>query len=476
MSNEALFRTLVPDAPLFRRTDRDAVPTPEVGFRIFNTNFMLETPVQPGLQSPSLVSSYAGKIEKILFAFPSWAIADARYADAYKSVIEQLRAGTAFVVVHHDDDAVRTTIESWFDAAGHAAENVTFVPLAEYISFTDWAEDAYVALADSNDGTTYLMEPWEFPRAGDALIAEAVQEYTDVTAHQAPLVFQGGNCLIGDDFWLLGRDYFADTIELISGGRPPVSIPSGTTPEGFARQLFSDYVDSTRSLTLIGTKRPIPLRGYYGSVDGGRYFLDVAADGVGTFQPIFHIDMLITLAGRNASGDFDVLVGDPNLADQALGRRSPYSLAGVYDGIAADLTASGLRVHRNPLVHWPSEGRRFSFSQLEQIASQPGNQALATAVAELRQAGAQPATEVTVRSWHHITWNNCLVERYDGGAHVYLPTFGHGAFAELAALDDQMEQLWQGLGFEVHRLGDFNPFASRQGVVHCIKKYLQRSV
>lgn len=49
-------------------------------------------------------------------------------------------------------------------------------------------------------------------------------------------------------------------------------------------------------------------------------------------------------------------------------------------------------------------------------------------------------------------------------------------FAELAALDDQMEQLWKGLGFQVHRLGDFKPFAFRQGVVHCIKKCLQRSV
>lgn len=210
--------------------------------------------------------------------------------------------------------------------------------------------------------------------------------------------------------------------------RPPVSVPGEARPEEFARQLFSDYVDSTRSLTLVGTKKPIPLRGYYGSAESGRYFLDIAADGVGTFQPIFHIDILITLAGRNDSGDFEVLVGDPNLADQALGRHSPFSLAGVYDEIAAELSSLGLRVHRNPLVHWPSEGSKFSFSQLEQIASRPGNQALATATAELRQAGALPASEVTMRSWHHITWNNCLVERYEGGAHVYLPTFAHGAF------------------------------------------------
>ena len=35
-------------------------------------------------------------------------------------------------------------------------------------------------------------------------------------------------------------------------------------------------------------------------------------------------------------------------------------------------------------------------------------------------------------------------------------------------------RLWEGLGFDVHSLADFNSFARRQGVVHCIKKYLRR--
>ena len=82
---------------------------------------------------------------------------------------------------------------------------------------------------------------------------------------------------------------------------------------------------------------------------------------------------------------------------------------------------------------------------------------------------------MTVRDWHHITWNNCLVENSDTvGRHVYLPTFGHGDYADLAVLDSQMTTTWQNLGFEVHQLADFNSFARRQGVVHCIKKYLAR--
>jgi hypothetical protein len=98
-------------------------------------------------------------------------------------------------------------------------------------------------------------------------------------------------------------------------------------------------------------------------------------------------------------------------------------------------------------------------------------------VKDLAVAGATDATIVTVRTWHHITWNNCLVEN-DGaaGRHVYLPTFGHGSHANLSAIDNDMAARWQQLGFTVHTLGDFNDFATRQGVVHCIKKYLGRTV
>jgi hypothetical protein len=55
-----------------------------------------------------------------------------------------------------------------------------------------------------------------------------------------------------------------------------------------------------------------------------------------------------------------------------------------------------------------------------------------------------------------------------------MPTFGYGRRGDLKAIDREMKRLWTELGFTVHALGDFNAFAERQGVVHCIKKYLQR--
>jgi hypothetical protein len=468
VTGSPLYRLLVPDAPLHRHTEVDEPRGPQFGPRAAAVR-----EVVPGLESPSLVSSFDGAIDRILFCFPAWAASDLRLVRGYVSVIEALRVGTRFVVVHNE--SVRSVVEEWFADAGHPADNVDFVPLPDYVAVTDWAEDAYVSLRDAADGADYLMEPWSFGRAGDALIADAVEEYTDIRASGSPLIFQGGNCLVGSDFWLLGTDYFADTVALLTDSRPPISIPHDTTAGAFAVELFTRYVEGERKLILVGTKKPIALREYVGTREGNHYYLDIPAGGTGTFQPIFHIDMFGTLVGPNAEGAFEVLVGSPTMADELLGTSSPFGLAEVYDGIGRDLERSGFVVRRNPLVHRPSPGRTIGFNELKQLSKDPDNAVLVPAVAELAAAGAMDTTTVRVRDWYHITWNNCLVENSTtAGKHVYLPTFGYGDDVDLAVVDSFMKTLWEELGFTVHLLGDFSQFARRQGVVHCIKKYLKR--
>ncbi|MGB9366231.1 MAG: hypothetical protein WCE79_09485 [Xanthobacteraceae bacterium] len=470
---DAVFRTLVPDAPLYRRTEGDVARSDLFALRERLTNFSLTVePKRPGLKQPSLVSTYDGKIKSLLLSLPKFSVTDGDLAPAYQSLIRALEVGTKFVVVHHKSH--RGEIDKWFADAGHSA-NVTYVSLADYVSFTDWAEDSYVSLVDKEDGAHYLMEPWEFKRSGDALIADAVEEAGVLSASQAPLIFQGGNCLVGKDHWFLGRDYFADSVALLTGQRPPVTIPKDTLAAKFTLDLFKDYVDAERELILLGTEKPISLRQYVGAKEGSEYILDIPAEGAGTYQPIFHIDMFVTLAGKRKNEKFKVLVGDPALADEALGTKSSYALAGVYGIIAKQIADLGFEVLRNPLVHWPTKGRKYKLSNLKEIATSSQSEALSRAVAELTSLGANDATDVTARSWHHITWNNCLVEDMDQGSTVYLPTFGYGDKSKLAALDQHMASLWKGLGFQVKLLGDFNGFARRQGVVHCIKKYLERA-
>jgi hypothetical protein len=118
----------------------------------------------------------------------------------------------------------------------------------------------------------------------------------------------------------------------------------------------------------------------------------------------------------------------------------------------------------------------MTLGRLRELATSPTDEALLDAVKEFEALGAKNATKLRVRDWHHVTWNNCLVENSDSvGRHVYLPTFGHRPNSDLQKIDAYMTKLWSGLGFQVHSLADFNEFARRQGVVHCIKKYIRRS-
>jgi hypothetical protein len=474
VTNARLLRMLVPDLPAHRRTESDSRAM-ELAARANAWASLRERAIEPGLQRPSLVSSYDGSIEEILFAFPSNALANVAQVAAYRSVIAALRPGTRFVIVHHDVDGARELLQSWFRDAGHPEASVRYTTLPHYVTFTDWAEDAYVALHDAADGSAYLMEPWQFPRAGDALLAEAVAELGSLRAAQAPMIFQGGNCLVGDTFWLLGKDYVADTRNLLLSRDAPVRVPNGTTAESFIHTIARDYVDKARELMIVGTTRPIPLRSTYGRREDSTFVLDLPSDGAGAFQPIFHIDMFITLFGRDAEGRFQVRVGSPKLGARLLGTTAPFALDEVYDAIADDLANRGMTVTRNPLVHRATIGGTRSLTELRNLAQEPDGEELRAAVDELIDLGAGPNTSIQVRHWHHVTWNNCLVEvSRVHGKHVYLPTFGHGANADLAVVDDAMRALWESDGFKVHLLGDFNQFARRQGVVHCIKKYLAR--
>ena len=60
-------------------------------------------------------------------------------ANAVRSLISSLPAGTRFTVVHHKSS--RAAIEQWFSNWPHA-NSITYVPLSDYVNFTIWAEEA----------------------------------------------------------------------------------------------------------------------------------------------------------------------------------------------------------------------------------------------------------------------------------------------------------------------------------------------
>jgi hypothetical protein len=200
-------------------------------------------------------------------------------------------------------------------------------------------------------------------------------------------------------------------------------------------------MDRDRKLIVVGSRVPVPSNQKRPIMVNGELWHEVLYFGnaPGTVQPLFHIDMFVSLAGRDVNGTYTVMVGSPEMAASILGEPLPEgAMQDVFDDVAAGLSALGFKVIRNPLP----------------------------------MAYDDDDTDNT-RYWYFATGNNVLTQ--DGPKKVWIPTYGHGNWTKLAATDAENKRIWESLGYTVELLPDFHPFAANLGAAHCIKKYLGRA-
>ena len=390
--------------------------------------------------SPSLVATAHGAIAQLLLTIPGYAAdgGDANpYGAVYRDLLAKLPAQTAVVILTHE--TVADEVRAWLAAAGRTTPGRdTVVATDDFLGFSVWAEDAYVVISD-DDGAHAFVEPAAFPRYGDALVADQVSSAARLGLFQAPLHLQGGNVLVGDDFFFIGIDY-----PLLTFAEGILTAPAPAGEDALLREVYRRYLDAERTFVPVGTTLPVPPAAQRPFTMGGATWVEDihAGNAPGTRQPIFHIDMFVSLAGRGADGRYRVLVGDPRDAARLTGEPlQAHAMAAVFDDIARDLGRRGYAVTRTPLP--------LVYSDDEQAR---------------------------VRSWYFATSNNVLVHAPDGARPtVYLPTYAHGPFGDtLAATDRRNAEIWEDLGYDVVGLGDFHPFAINLGAAHCIKKYLAR--
>jgi hypothetical protein len=392
-------------------------------------------------ERPRIVSSAHGPLRHLLLAYPSYAGGDDVYRDVFVDLFAKLPAQTELTIVTHPEavSEVREAVDRL-----RPESETTIVEAPEYLEFTVWAEDPYVVVEDvgASEPKTFLVEPFAFRRFGDGVLADLVAEATPLQSTQAPLYFEGGNVLIGDDFVLIGIDYLLNTRNVFREDQPVRDVPANPRAlDKLITDRFRQTFDPDREVHFVGTRLQVPEETTRRIRVDGKRWSEVVYAGTGTRQPIFHIDMFISLTGRAESGRYRVLVGSPVAADRILGRRPlPHALDPIFDDVARNLERMGFEVVRNPLplvfVDDPDE---------------------------------------KLRAWYFATSNNCLVEIDGERRSVWLPTYGHAPWPELAATDEANREIWEQLGFTVHSLADFHPFAQNLGSVHCIKKYLSRS-
>lgn len=415
------------------RYKKDSFAT-DITTRARAMTFDLLESLRPAIQQPRLVSSAFGEIDRLLFTIPSYVFQFPAYSNVYEDLLRKLPAAANFVILVQG--SVRNQVDAMVARVG-ATSRTTIINAPNFMRFTVWAEDGYAITQDNGTGPSHFVEPASFPRQEDALIADIVSANSDINLYHASLYFQGGNILIGDNFWLLGADYANKSLDL-----GLIRVNSGEAPLDAVRREYGASLDRQKTLNLVASTVPVPSQTERPVTIEGQDWTEelYAGNAPGTVQPMFHIDMFVTLAGRDAAGRPIALVGDPRMAAQTLGETvQPHAMVGVYDNISANLELQGFTVIRNPLpLVYQDDAREKK------------------------------------RYWYFATANNALVEITATSKKVWIPTYGYGAWSDLAATDNENKRIWERLGFTVAMLGDFHPFAFNLGAVHCIKKYLGR--
>lgn len=385
-----------------------------------------------------LLSTAHGRIRRVLVAMPYWVRRYghqpeiAPFLDVYAALLTTLpEEAERIVVTHHEAvDATR----AWVAELG-VADRTRVVGVDDDLDFTVWAQDAFLVRTCEGAASHVLVTPASFERHRDADILRVVAAEVGAPVVEAPLRFQGGNVLVGDDFWLVGADALHHT----------VADGHARDPAG-AAATFAGVLEATRTLHVVGVDSVLPAAATRPMAAPGRAagspWEEQIRSGTqaASLQPVFDLDTFVALAGRADDGAYRLLVGDPRLAASLLGRALPdHAAADAFDEVAERLVACGFRVVRNPLplVHDDDPVLRK-------------------------------------RRWYFATSNNVITEIEGGHRRVWLPTYGDDVHPELAETDRRNADIWRDLGFEVVPLPSFHVFARGLGAAHCICKCLAR--
>jgi hypothetical protein len=357
----------------------------------------------------SLLPSADGRIAHVFL------VATHRLPGFGEGMLERLLrlAGTCprvSLAVHQADAAeIRSRI-----AALNLRARVNLIVMPQDATLWPWAQDRVLVVRNS-DGSKDVLDSGNGCDTG--LAAAGAIGIAGSISLGMPL--PGGNVLVHDDLCFVGADVSTDALAMVEADRPIEVI--GCAP----------------------LERRGPTRFQTGEGDWSwRQDIDrsIAADG--SRQPVFHIDMFLTLAGTAPDGTPRVLLGDPAWGSELSGVPLPDGFPlEAFAEIDRSLRRRGFNVLRNPLPFIYYDNR-----------------------------------EAKLREWFYASANNCWVEcDATGGGRVFLPEYGFGAWGALKAADEANATIWEGLGFEVIRGGDFLPLADQLGSLNCVTRILERA-
>ena len=401
------------------------------------------------IEGTQLLSEERGAIRHLLLTHNVLVQESVEFASFYQDLLVKM-PGVEITILTNDLAAAKT----FFDEIASVIARYRPLPRLEiledpYQTFDLWAADKFLVLLREEfglttqkilflpDGTNRDERPYSIAAHIKSLIEQRPGPY-EILCVDSGLDFLGGNLLCGDDFVLIGKrvkvqnhevKLLEETLSEYFGGKKIIWIESGdfniTRPE-------NEHLHDTKY--------------YHGD------------------QPIYHLDLFLTLAGRDDQGNPVVVVGFPE-------HKIPEEQTELHRFANEQVGAMRLMLNEviNDLLSLKQEGPQFVIKRIPMPLHVyvKGKQ-------QIRFDYCLKRNEKFV--WYWMSYNNCLVQNDPvEGRKVWLPTYGHGILRQDFECYDHHSRLqWQSLGYEVIQLGDCTLFAARRGGLHCVAKVLDR--
>lgn len=398
----------------------------------------------------TLLPDCGGPIRRVLLVVNSARRSSLRNAALVSRIVNALPRRVKVLIATSDPAA--------FTIAGEVqAERVRLVPLPESLNLTIWPQDPMLVLTGA-DGRNCLLLPREFKRADDRKLGIAIAGIMGWTYRDSDLWFEGGNVLSDERHVFIGADTIAENATKLPAER-------GAVVRRFRRELGRDVLVIGPSPQVVGhiDMMLTPL-------GAGRIVVADAGWGVRIAErELADRPKTVRAFERNCRGMF---FGNPAIRKLSLpgGRtveppelvgwtdravRDTRLIAPVLDGIARSLARQGYHVIRVPFLYvlplppQSHDGRAGQGASTGAVASQPG-------------------WAETLLQYPTLTYNNVLIETFDGRSVVYLPQYGW------EAMDSAARAAWGDAGFQVRPVDGFAISAIYGGSLRCCTKVLSR--
>lgn len=423
-------------------------------------------------QSVELLPSSNGKIVSLLVTIPIPYLEERRppyttYLDIIKEFGVQLTGKQLVLLIEireqHPNQYEQASIDMLKSSLQNEDLHIITTPKETLRSFSPWAQDAFLVAENSETSTSgVIIHPSNYRRenrSNDGSIAKEVADRhpAGYISYTFPAPIEAGNILVADDFILVGQDEI---------------LRSGYSESRFI-QLFSNFFGAKKKIITVRCEPEQFLPILEGKLERHQTHILNKGDVVivktsqqhsiyqwrGKAQPVFHIDLFMTLLGRNSRGEQIILVGEP-VAD--------------FDD------------------HFLDEKEQQIFNEQIKDATDRINECIKNLKDDLNQHNIPyqilrnplPLTYYNYHlrtSWYWASYNDCLVEISGGEKNVWLPryynnkNFENPHWKELRRFDEKSKEIFQQNGFNTYMFNhDFHALAANNGSLLSMTKCLQR--